>query len=112
MICVDVFGLYVFVVLYLFFFKQMTAYEMRISDWSSDVCSSDLPMRCARFTCSIAAERIASSGVCFHGRPARMRSTAWFAPHVASPPPIRVSWILMMLEIGRASCRERECQYV
>src|SRR3546814_19139924 len=25
-----------------FFFKQMTAYEMRISDWSSDVCSSDL----------------------------------------------------------------------
>src|SRR3546814_1050180 len=28
-----------------FFFKQKTAYEMRISDWSSDVCSSDLPQR-------------------------------------------------------------------
>src|SRR3546814_17901126 len=28
---------------YVFFFKQKTAYEMRISDWSSDVCSSDLP---------------------------------------------------------------------
>src|SRR3546814_10481731 len=28
-----------------FFFKQKTAYEMRISDWSSDVCSSDL-LRC------------------------------------------------------------------
>src|SRR3546814_16118031 len=27
-----------------FFFKQKTAYEMRISDWSSDVCSSDLPV--------------------------------------------------------------------
>src|SRR3546814_1845787 len=27
-----------------FFFKQKTAYEMRISDWSSDVCSSDLPI--------------------------------------------------------------------
>src|SRR3546814_5792675 len=27
----------------IFFFKQKTAYEMRISDWSSDVCSSDLP---------------------------------------------------------------------
>src|SRR3546814_9543101 len=27
----------------MFFFKQKTAYEMRISDWSSDVCSSDLP---------------------------------------------------------------------
>src|SRR3546814_10851337 len=39
-----------------FFFKQKTAYEMRISDWSSDVCSSDLrstaPLdeRVARFT--------------------------------------------------------------
>src|SRR3546814_301734 len=30
-----------------FFFKQKTAYEMRISDWSSDVCSSDLLRRCA-----------------------------------------------------------------
>src|SRR3546814_15113427 len=29
--------------LYVVFFKQKTAYEMRISDWSSDVCSSDLP---------------------------------------------------------------------
>src|SRR3546814_4533046 len=29
----------------LFFFKQKTAYEMRISDWSSDVCSSDLMNR-------------------------------------------------------------------
>src|SRR3546814_8826663 len=28
-----------------FFFKQKTAYEMRISDWSSDVCSSDLQRR-------------------------------------------------------------------
>src|SRR3546814_5846196 len=28
-----------------FFFKQKTAYEMRISDWSSDVCSSDLLMQ-------------------------------------------------------------------
>src|SRR3546814_10384832 len=27
---------------YIVFFKQKTAYEMRISDWSSDVCSSDL----------------------------------------------------------------------
>src|SRR3546814_9633264 len=30
------------------FFKQTTAYEMRISDWSSDVCSSDLLWACAR----------------------------------------------------------------
>src|SRR3546814_1586165 len=31
-----------FLLLICFFFKQKTAYEMRISDWSSDVCSSDL----------------------------------------------------------------------
>src|SRR3546814_16975310 len=36
-------GVYLF-----FFFKQKTAYEMRISDWSSDVCSSDLRSRPAR----------------------------------------------------------------
>src|SRR3546814_7844005 len=32
-----------------FFFKQKTAYEMRISDWSSVVCSSDLPVRKKRW---------------------------------------------------------------
>src|SRR3546814_5316542 len=35
-------GLGCSIVLWCFFFKQKTAYEMRISDWSSDVCSSDL----------------------------------------------------------------------
>src|SRR3546814_9230578 len=34
--------LFIFWYLFIFFFKQKTAYEMRISDWSSDVCSSDL----------------------------------------------------------------------
>src|SRR3546814_9866067 len=34
-------GLFLYVC---FFFKQKTAYEMRISDWSSDVCSSDLAL--------------------------------------------------------------------
>src|SRR3546814_9832437 len=33
----------------IFFFKQKTAYEMRISDWSSDVCSSDLLERAEAF---------------------------------------------------------------
>src|SRR3546814_13211527 len=41
-----------------FFFKQKTAYEMRISDWSSDVCSSDLEGYPAGFT---AANNAASS---------------------------------------------------
>src|SRR3546814_8499565 len=34
--------MWLFVIVFFFFFKQKTAYEMRISDWSSDVCSSDL----------------------------------------------------------------------
>src|SRR3546814_8851831 len=40
-VCVWWSVLYVLMCLF-FFFKQKTAYEMRISDWSSDVCSSDL----------------------------------------------------------------------
>src|SRR3546814_972133 len=36
------FLLFIFYIFSFFFFKQKTAYEMRISDWSSDVCSSDL----------------------------------------------------------------------
>src|SRR3546814_16399134 len=50
--------------LYFFFFKQKTAYEMRISDWSSDVCSSDLSRftgagedrKCARITPEMGSE--------------------------------------------------------
>src|SRR3546814_3393024 len=47
---------YLFVLFCFFFFKQKTAYEMRISDWSSDVCSSDLffageTAACCRCSC-------------------------------------------------------------
>src|SRR3546814_1056682 len=41
----------------LFFFKQKTAYEMRISDWSSDVCSSDLKTLAERRECVEGIER-------------------------------------------------------
>src|SRR3546814_11965361 len=63
--------------LFVFFFKQKTAYEVRISDWSSDVCSSDLRaarssvvLRCwtaralARSNCGL---RGAMSGSCGNG---------------------------------------------
>src|SRR3546814_625372 len=43
----------------MFFFKQKTAYEMRISDWSSDVCSSDLD--CDR-ACAQARHRSGRTG--------------------------------------------------
>src|SRR3546814_3730752 len=44
-----------------FFFKQKTAYEMRISDWSSDVCSSDLPA--SRLLAQPAQVRAAARGL-------------------------------------------------
>src|SRR3546814_4768833 len=46
---VDLFSCYLVSV---FFFKQKTAYEMRISDWSSDVCSSDLAENSTSSACS------------------------------------------------------------
>src|SRR3546814_8375576 len=42
MFCIYISCLFYYCVFFIFFFKQKTAYEMRISDWSSDVCSSDL----------------------------------------------------------------------
>src|SRR3546814_7292827 len=42
MYCCRLYLYFLFYVSVFFFFKQKTAYEMRISDWSSDVCSSDL----------------------------------------------------------------------
>src|SRR3546814_18390822 len=52
-----------------FFFKQKTAYEMRISDWSSDVCSSDLlfPVLAAFDQQGVLlARRIAEAGIVAH----------------------------------------------
>src|SRR3546814_7595078 len=45
-----------------FFFKQKTAYEMRISDWSSDVCSSDLLLRLRRDSPAAGTVRKQTSG--------------------------------------------------
>src|SRR3546814_3700125 len=62
----DVVDVYYFCVLF-FFFKQKTAYEMRISDWSSDVCSSDLSAirpaiaRATRVAAAVAARQIAAT---------------------------------------------------
>src|SRR3546814_9030164 len=86
-----------------FFFKQKTAYEMRISDWSSDVCSSDLARTAPPTDVFILL-------ITFF--------LTVFADLVVA---VNVGVILAMLlflrrmssaEIGRASCRERVCQYV
>src|SRR3546814_9086088 len=42
---------------FFFFFKQKTAYDMRISDWSSDVCSSDLPKTHLKLTVRVLIQR-------------------------------------------------------
>src|SRR3546814_19733811 len=57
----------------LFFFKQKTAYEMRISDWSSDVCSSDL-------------RREAGQSLPFWAD-SRYPEATWREPQSADPPP-------------------------
>src|SRR3546814_9676279 len=58
----------------LFFFKQKTAYEVRISDWSSDVCSSDLG-RARTTVCHDEVSRLVRSG---------MRSAAQATPRALS----------------------------
>src|SRR3546814_11542905 len=102
-----------------FFFKQKTAYEMRISDWSSDVCSSDLQLakKCRQpfrrkneqsptkntHTPNIRTETRRP------GTSSDMRSTKKI---------LALTFIDTLLssqrtrKIGRASCRERVCQYV
>src|SRR3546814_2582716 len=105
-------------VLHVFFFKQKTAYEMRISDWSSDVCSSDLldtgldqlardigldvgeTDRQVGFKLQDLADLRAGEGGDFRlflARPRRPHGEAGDADDA---------------EIGRASGRERVCQYV
>src|SRR3546814_4110254 len=57
---------------FFFFFKQKTAYEMRISDWSSDVCSSDLlsrPARAHAAACGGAGEDAVFAGRARQGDP-------------------------------------------
>src|SRR3546814_4469026 len=97
-----------------FFFKQKTAYEMRISDWSSDVCSSDLQesgLVCGcDFSLGYSPERI-NPGDKLHTVDRITKVVAGQTPEVAS----RLAAIYGRVtsgEIGRASCRERVCQYV
>src|SRR3546814_8495850 len=91
------------VVSYFFFFKQKTAYETRISDWSSDVCSSDLgPARggTAKRNFGGSDDDDASNHGCIGYR--WRRHAAGFGP----------GGVRRRHEIGRASGRERVWQYV
>src|SRR3546814_2111623 len=109
--------------LYFFFFKQKTAYEMRISDWSSDVCSSDLSLRnplpplggegYRKTTLSPRRAGLSHMGKEFEEELFVPVGFAHLACH----------WLVEGMgaqdvlgeasdEIGRASCRARVCQYV
>src|SRR3546814_5591071 len=99
-----------------FFFKQKTAYEMRISDWSSDVCSSDLFLDLLAGAAAPAALfSLGASLVEFRIRGALRQSLSVVALKLVVHP--LLVWLLAafvlrlppLWEIGRASCRERVC---
>src|SRR3546814_9062291 len=81
---------------YFFFFKQKTAYDMLISDWSSDVCSSDL------------FDRVFSVGMFEHVGVRNYRAYFETVHRCLRPHGLT----LLHTKIGRASCRESVCQYV
>src|SRR3546814_2839854 len=94
-----------FLYVFFFFFKQKTAYEMRISDWSSDVCSSDLKRKerkpheepCNRAVLAVSHRSREAEAARHRLGPGR----AVVVVRRAERPQ----------QIGRASCRERVCQY-
>src|SRR3546814_5011031 len=100
-----------------FFFKQKTAYEMRISDWSSDVCSSDLflPLVDPREAMQAPPGRL-SDGRGYRGRlqPVERGLEALVVPQRRTAPDETQDLVGTHLhqQIGRASCRESVCQYV
>src|SRR3546814_5587081 len=103
-------------VVVLFFFKQKTAYEMRISDWSSDVCSSDLRRDPADD--DVHPGGIGVDGIGLH--------QLGIADHAVQEEGVERQAVILrqpgidgvelraiiLAQIGRASCRERVCQYV
>src|SRR3546814_5595349 len=108
----------------MFFFKQQTAYEMRISDWSSDVCSSDLRQIESRSAFSYlprVPDKFCSASHLFMGGLPNHRFSVEKNREIT-----RFESTLNSLtrrlslartseggrEIGRASCRERVCKYV
>src|SRR3546814_11890098 len=114
-----------------FFFKQKTAYDMRISDWNSAVCSSDLDAGASRgrafanalapadFTgkwTGLAApdRRLTAVTAAELATPAEEAQAIALALRAALEEPGKTAALVTpdRAQIGRASCRERVCQYV
>src|SRR3546814_7962894 len=105
--------------MFVVFFKQKTAYGMRISDWSSDVCSSDLKQgfRITRADDADAARtRLAAYSIDLVILDIMMPGEDGLSltRHIRETTDIPVILLTARTEekIGRASCRERVCQYV
>src|SRR3546814_8756876 len=101
--------------LFFFFFKQKTAYEMRISDWSSDVCSSDLILAVDKGVGPPLRPFHVPNDAVHH---LRIEIGFWMmGGKVVVGPYLCITFpafgvIEVLFELGRASCRERVCQYV
>src|SRR3546814_14002266 len=110
------------------FFKQKTAYDMRISDWSSDVCSSDLangtfvPLAIAAPARMDSLPDVPTFNELGYAEANKMSVFGFFAPGKtpeaivaklnAEIKQIVATSEIQKLQIGRASCRERVGQYV
>src|SRR3546814_3622896 len=118
------------VLLFFFFFKQKTAYEMRISDWSSDVCSSDLKADLyavwqalveaglADVNLDLVTDIIACPGLDYcslanaRSIPVAQKIAQRFADLERQQDLGELKIKISGCKIGRASGRERGCQYV
>src|SRR3546814_2200120 len=114
---------YVSLMCWFFFFKHDTAYEMRISDWSSDVCSSDLlapvlAVALVLFLLSLAGTGLQKLWDSGFSTAAVMMAVAAFAVLLANAvigngrDDRATTPALPWAEIGRSSSRESVCQYV
>src|SRR3546814_18197278 len=109
----------IIILIFFFFFKQKTAYEMRISDWSSDVCSSDLLRRQPDHRKHLGEHLLPAHGDAVHLyqaplAPCRPRRCALLLGRIAAA--AEVARALRRhprgRQLGRASRRERVCPYV
>src|SRR3546814_9722001 len=101
---------------FFFFFKQKTAYERRISDWSSDVCSSDLAEPLPETVAlDETYQRITRDSPFVSGISALYAYESQ-VPDVADTKMDGLKRFYgindKQAKIGRATCRERVCQYV
>src|SRR3546814_20442213 len=92
----------------LFFFKQKTAYDMRISDWSSDVCSSDLLIGVHLQENQLNVSEVKR----FWLHQANLSMNHLIVRKLLGREATEEEAPVILDQIGRASCRERVCRSV